>query len=53
MVRRWSMSFCAQADSKAWAQTVSPASSAALMSGAAERVLPGVVKGVPLSVSPV
>ena len=40
----------AQAYSKACAQTGSPASRAALMSGAAELVLPGVVKWVPLSV---
>ena len=45
-----SMSFWAQAYSKACAQTSSPASRAALMSGAAELVLPGVVKWVPLSV---
>src|SRR3984957_6393058 len=44
------MSFRAQAYSKACAQTGSPASRAALMSGAAELVLPGVVKWVPLSV---
>src|SRR5580658_448894 len=49
-VSRWSISFWAQAYSKACAQTSSPASRAALMSGAAELVLPGVVKWVPLSV---
>jgi hypothetical protein len=47
------MSLLAQAYSKACAQTGSPASIAALMSGAAELVLPGVVKWVPLSVSTV
>src|SRR5271166_6069047 len=47
-VSRWSMSFWAQAYSKACAQTGSPASSAALMSGAAELVLPGVVKWGPV-----
>ena len=44
------MSLLAQAYSKECAQTGSPASIAALMSGAAELVLPGVVKWVPLSV---
>ena len=40
-----------QPQSLRWcAQTGSPASSAALMSGTAELVLPGVVKWVPLSV---
>src|ERR1700690_4396114 len=50
LVSRWSMWCWAQAYSKACAQTGSPASRAALMSGAAELVLPGVVKWVPLSV---
>ena len=49
-VSRWSMSLCAQAYSKACAQMGSAALRAALMSGAAELVLPGVVKWVPLSV---
>ena len=44
------MLFWAQAYSKACAQTSSPAFRAALMSGAAELVLPGVVKWVPWSV---